>query len=287
MATMEQAFEMVENLTEELIEKEDKIINLEKLVNDKIKQINDMKNIRFYYQEIRPKIMENFIEQAIANGDMVDEGEIYFQRFIMKLESGEYEEISLDLDQIIQVFDNEYPYFFEVNEYNRLFYIEIIKEDNEEVKIVKPNDIVNNVIKPICHKVLMGIEDIEIHDRLMNIIQDICDRYDWKELQIIRDNIEELGSVYIDKLFIIDDLFINFNDTIIERILNDIVAGFIDTKFSQSDNEDENIYNIKILGDTNDNNAYNPDNECWLLIKNIGLIDLIESEAKLVEIYEQ
>jgi len=133
----------------------------------------------------------------------------------------------------------------------------------------------------------MGIEDIEIHDRLMNIIQDICDRYDWKELQIIRDNIEELGSAYLDKLFTIDDLFINFNDMIIENILNDIVAGFINTKFSQTDNEDENIYNIKILGDTNDNNAYNPDSECWLLIKNIGLIDLIKSEERLLEIYEQ
>jgi len=280
---MEQAFEMVENLTEELIEKEDKIINLEKLVNDKIEQIVNLKDIRFYYENIRPKIMEYFIDFAITNDDQIDMGQTYFQRFIDNLNNAEYEEIAYDLQEIINMFDNYYIPSINVNKYNKLFYIEIINEDNENVRIVKPNDIVKDIIKPVCHKVLMGIDNIEIHDRLMNIIQDICDRYDWKELQIIRDNIGELGSAYEDKLFIIDDLFINFNDTIIERILNDIVAGLEDTDFSQSENEEENVYNIHILGNVEDPTVYNPDLECWLLIKNVELIDLIESEARLVE----
>jgi len=135
MANMEQAFEMVENLTQDLVDKEDIIIKLEKLVKDKDNQIKNMKLREYYYKIIRPKIMEHFIDFAITNRDDIDMGQIYFQQFIDRLNNSEYDEVSITIQQIIEIFDDNYCININSEDYIKLFYIEILKENNDNVKI--------------------------------------------------------------------------------------------------------------------------------------------------------
>jgi len=245
MANMEQAFEMVENLTQYLVDKEDIIIKLEKLVKDKDNQIKDMKLREYYYKIIRPKIMEHFIDFAITNRDDIDMGQIYFQQFIDRLNNSEYDEVSITIQQII----------------------EILKENNDNVKIYKPEDLLKNIIYSVVEEVLLGYEDLRIYNRFVSIVKNICRIYDWKELEIIRDNIEELGNVYENGLFKVEDLFKITQVSLLENIMNDIVAGLIDIDLCASTIADNNLYNIETIGGYQD-----CDFEYYLVFKNVDLI---------------
>ena len=83
MATMEQAFEMVENLTEELGEKEERIIALEKeLLEHKIKSSQDIKKL-FDDKEL---LMEH-ISYLDDNSPEISHPENYIEEFAEKLDS--------------------------------------------------------------------------------------------------------------------------------------------------------------------------------------------------------
>ncbi len=263
---MEQAFEMVENLTQDLVDKEDIIIKLEKLVKDKDNQIKDMKLREYYYKIIRPKIMVHFIDFAITNRDDIDMGEIYFRDFINNLNNSEYEEVSITIQDIIEIFDDNYCININSEDYIKLFYIEILKENNDNVKIYKSEDLLKNIIYPVCHKVLMGVDNIKILERFISIVEDICQTYDWKELEIIRYYIGELGNAYENGLFKVEDLFKITHISLLEGIMNDIVAGLIDIDLCASTIADNNLYNIEIIGELNTSLHY------YLVFKNVDLI---------------
>lgn len=257
---MEQAFDMVENLTQELVEKEDKIIKLEKLVKD-------MKLKEYYYKIIRPKIMEYFINLATTNREDIDKGEIYFRDFIDKFNNYKYDEVWITIQEIINIFDIYYDININSEDYVKLFYIEILKENNDNVKIYKPEDFIKNVICPVFHKILMGVDNIKILKRFIGIVEEICQEYDWKELEIIRDNIGELVNAYKNGLFKVEDLLkITTSIYFIENIMNELVAGLIDIDFCASTYSEKNLYNIEIIGECYTSLCY------YLVFKNVDLI---------------
>ena len=267
---MEQAFEMVENLTQDLVDKEDIIIKLEKLVKDKDNQIKDMKLREYYYKIIRPQIIEHFSEHAIANGDPIFQWYNYFQRFISQVNDSDYDEVWITLDDIVVIFDDNYDSQFDSEDYVKLFYIEILKENNDNVKIYKPEDLIKNVISPVFHKILMGVDNIKILERFISIVEEMCQEYDWKELEIIRDNIEELGNAYENGLFKVEDLFkITPSMYFIENIMNELVAGMIDIDFCASTEFDNNLYNLLSIGG-GDQRFSCP--EYYFVFKNVDLI---------------
>tara|TARA_R100000951_G_scaffold116717_1_gene130087 strand:+ start:16795 stop:17328 length:534 start_codon:yes stop_codon:yes gene_type:complete len=133
MATMEQAFEMVENLTEELGEKEARIIALEKeLLEHKIKSSQDIKKI----SDDKQLLLEHtyYLEQCHSNDR--NNNDVIIEEFISDLQTNAgYEHLSDNqrTNKLIQYLEN----IRDISVYTREDFISEVKDalDDDETSV--------------------------------------------------------------------------------------------------------------------------------------------------------